>query len=439
MALSGVLRHTAHMGDDTDWTEERAQTVLRACFDAAVASADPAAALAAHLPAPPRGRCVVVGAGKAAAAMAQAVEAAWPTVPLTGAVVTAYGHVAPTTRIEMLQASHPVPDASSAAAASRMLELVQGLRPEDLVLVLLSGGASSLMALPAPGLTLADKQAVNRALLASGAPIGAMNAVRKHLSAIKGGRLAQEAAPAQVVTLSISDVPGDDPAIIGSGPTVPDPSTFADASAAIETWRVAIPDSVRHHLDAATQETPKPGTLNAAYHLIATPMSALRAAAASSGLPTVILGDALQGEAREMGRVLAGIAQSAALHGLPIAPPCLLLSGGESTVTLTGKGGRGGRNTEFLLSFALELRRAGTGTRKIWAIAADTDGIDGASDAAGALLGPDTLSRMEAAGADPTALLAAHDSYTAFDAAGALLRTGPTRTNVNDFRAILIT
>jgi glycerate 2-kinase len=435
MARRGLLRHTVRMG--TPVTDDQARQVLRACFDAAVASADPARVLAAHLPPPPAGRCVVVGAGKAAAAMAQAVEAAWPDVPLSGAVVTAYGHAAPTNRIEVLQAAHPVPDAASEAAAHRMLQLVHGLGPDDLVLVLLSGGASSLMALPAPGFTLADKQAVNRALLASGAPIAAMNAVRKHLSAIKGGQLAREATPAQVLTLAISDVPGDDPAIIGSGPTVPDPSSFADARAAVAAWRMALPDAAHRHLDAAAQETPKPGMLSATYRLIATPMGALLAAASSAELPSLILGDALQGEAREVGRVLAGMAQSVATHGMPASPPCLLLSGGETGVTLSGKPGRGGRNTEFLLAFGLELRRAGTAGR-IWALSADSDGIDGTSDAAGAILAPDTLDRMAAQGIDPAACLAAHDSYTAFEAVGALLRTGPTRTNVNDIRAILV-
>lgn len=446
MARRRQFRHTTRFGSSIErgahgmgWDDARARAVLRAAFDAAVAAADPRHVLARHLPDRPRGRCVVVGAGKAAAVMAASVEAAWPDVALSGCVVTRYGHAVPTRRIEVIEAAHPVPDANSEYAARRILRSVHGLDPDDLVLALISGGGSSLLALPADGLTLADKQAVNRALLASGATIGEMNVVRKHLSAIKGGRLAAAAAPARVVTLAISDVPGDDPAVIASGPTVPDPTSFADARAIVARYRIAPPNAVAARLARDDDETPKPGSLaHATYDLIATPAMALLAAAAAAraaGLAPLILGDALEGESREMGTVMAGIARSVRDHAQPLAPPALLLSGGETTVTIgAGPAGRGGRNTEFLLALAVALR----GTPGIWAAAGDTDGIDGTEDAAGAIVTPDTLARAAVIGIDPGAVLACHDSYGLFDAMGDLIRTGPTLTNVNDIRAILV-
>ena len=421
------------------WDDARARSALRAVFDAAVAAADPLKMLAAHLPEKPKGRCIVVGAGKSAAVMAAALEAAWPDVAMSGAVVTRYGHAVPTRRIEVIEASHPVPDANSERGARRLLELVHGLEPDDLVLALISGGGSALLALPADGLTLADKQVVNRALLASGATITEMNAVRKHLSAIKGGRLAAAAAPARVVTLAISDVPGDDPAVIASGPTVPDATSFADARALVARFGLDLPAQVLARLARDDDETPKPGSLpNAEFHLIATPAMALRAAAETArglGLTPLILGDALEGESRELGIVMAGIARSVRDHSLPLAAPALLLSGGETTVTIgSGKAGRGGRNTEFLLGLAVAL----AGLPGVWAAAGDTDGIDGTEDAAGAIVAPDTLARSASAGLSARAVLAAHDSYSLFDAIGDLIRTGPTLTNVNDIRAVLI-
>jgi glycerate 2-kinase len=372
--------------------------------------------------------------------MAAALEVAWPDVELTGTVVTRYGHAVPTARIEVIEAAHPVPDANSERGACRLLERVQGLGPDDLVLALISGGGSALLALPAPGLTLADKQAVNRALLHSGATITEMNAVRKHLSGIKGGRLAAAAAPARVVTLAISDVPGDDPAVIASGPTVPDPTTFATARALLARYGIDPSPQVAARLAAGeAEETPKPGSLPPAeYRMIATPMMALRsvaAAASAVGLRPIILGDALEGEAREMGIVMAGIARSVRSHAEPLAPPDSNTQGGEGTVTIGPVApGRGGRNTEFLLGLAVALQ----GAPGIWAVAGDTDGIDGTEDAAGALIAPDTIARARAAGLDPQAILAAHDSYGLFDVIGDLIRTGPTLTNVNDIRAILI-
>jgi len=422
------------------WDDARARAALRAMFDAAVAAADPRAVLAAHLPPKPAGRCVVVGAGKSAAVMAAALEAAWPDVKLSGVVVTRYDHAVPTMRIQVIEASHPVPDANSELGARAVLDAVRGLSKDDLVLALISGGGSALLALPAPGLILADKQEMNRALLASGATIHEMNAVRKHLSAIKGGRLAQAAAPARVVTLAISDVPGDEAAVIASGPTVPDPTSFADARALLARYGIIPSPQVEAWLARAADETPKPGSLpHAEFHLIATPMMALRRAAEvarAAGLAPLILGDALEGESRAMGAVLAGIARSVRAHGEPTAPPAVLLSGGETTVTIGGGvPGRGGRNTEFLLALAVAL----AGTPGIWAAAGDTDGIDGTEDAAGAFIAPDTLARARALGLDARAVLDGHDSYTLFAALDDLIRTGPTLTNVNDLRAILIT
>jgi glycerate 2-kinase len=413
--------------------------LLRAMFDAAVEAALPAAIVPRHLPPPPKGRTIVLGAGKASAAMAKAVEDHWPG-PLEGLVVTRYGHAVPCFRIEIVEAAHPVPDAAGRDAARRILELARSAGPDDLVLCLISGGGSALLALPAEGLTLEDKQAVNKALLASGADIGQMNIVRKHLSAIKGGRLAAAAHPAKVVSLLISDVPGDDPSAIASGPTVPDPSTFADARAVLERYRIDPPPAVRAHLERAADETPKPGDpqlAGAETVMIATPQMSLDAAAEvarENGVAPLLLGDALEGEAAEVGKLMAGIALSVVQHGHPLPPPCVLLSGGETTVTVRGKG-RGGRNVEFLLALAVALN----GAPGVWAIAGDTDGIDGAEEVAGAIVTPDTLARALARGINPKASLADNDGHGLFEALGDQVVTGPTLTNVNDFRAILVT
>ncbi len=418
--------------------DRTAREVLRATFNAAVLAADPRAVLAAHLPEKPRGRAVVVGMGKAAATMAQALEAAWPDADLSGVVVTREGHRVPTRRIEVLEARHPVPDARSEAAARRLLQAVRGLGPDDLVIALVSGGGSALAALPASGLTLADKQAVNKALLESGAAIGEMNTLRKHLSAIKGGRLAAAAAPARVVTLTISDVPGDDPGVIASGPTVADLTTYADAREIVARFGIVLPPAAARRLEQGIDETPKPGSIAEDVRMIATPAMALAAAAGvahARGVAPLILGDALEGEAREAGTLMAGIAKSVRAHGVPVARPALLLSGGETTVTIGNeKPGRGGRNTEFLLALAVALG----GEAGIWALAGDTDGIDGSEDAAGAIVAPDTLARARAAGLDPRLMLARHDSYSLFAPIGDLVVTGPTLTNVNDIRAILV-
>jgi hydroxypyruvate reductase len=448
MARAGTLRHTPPPGQGkredatVEWTDGAARAALRAIFDSAIAAADPRVVLPPALATidRPRGRTVVVGAGKSAALMAQVTEEAW-SAPVEGVVVTPDRHAVPTRRVRVLEASHPVPDSRSEAAARAVLDAVSGLTEDDLVLALISGGGSALLSLPAPGLTAEHKQAVNRALLASGATIGEMNAVRKHLSAIKGGRLAAAAAPARVVTLAISDVPGDDPAVIASGPTVPDPTTFADARAIVAKYQISLPEPVAAHLAAARDETPKPGDprlARAEFRLIATPRMALEAAAAAArarGLTPLILGDALEGESTVMGTVMAGIALSCAAHGTPAAPPCVLLSGGETTVTIGSvRPGRGGRNTAFLAGLALALK----GARGIWAIAGDSDGIDGTEDAAGAIVAPDTLARARAAGLDPAALAAGFNSYSLFAGCGDLVVTGPTLTNVNDIRAILV-
>ncbi len=402
---------------------------LRALFDRAIAAALPARVVPAHLPRPPKGRTIVLGAGKASAAMARAVEDNWPKdAPLSGLVVTRYGHGVPCSRIEIVEASHPVPDAAGANAARRILDLAKNAGPDDLVLCLISGGGSALLALPADGLTLADKQAVNRALLKSGAAIGEMNTVRKHLSAIKGGRLAAAAHPARIVTLLISDVPGDDPSIVASGPTVADPTTFADARAVIAKYGIVPPASVTAHLAAAKDETPKHLT-NATTIMIASPQGSLEAAAEyarSQGVVPVLLGDAIEGEAREVGRAMAKTALAAKL-------PAVLLSGGETTVTVVGKG-RGGRNGEFLAGLALGLN----GAANVFAFAGDTDGIDGSEDNAGAFITPDTLARAGAADLDFAGALQRNDMYPVFAAVGDLVVTGPTLTNVNDFRAILV-
>jgi hydroxypyruvate reductase len=423
---------------------------LRALFDAAVAQALPGASLATFLPAPPRGRTLVLGAGKAGGAMAAALDAAWPAeAPMTGLVVTRYDSVPPafaaaqargTTRIEVVQAAHPVPDEAGRRAAARILELARGLSADDLVVCLISGGASSLLALPAPGVTLEEKQAINGALLKSGAAIDEMNCVRKHLSAIKGGRLAAACAPARVVSLLVSDVPGDSPSVIGSGPTVPDPTTCADALAVLERHAIAVPARIRADLESGALETPKPGDAtfaNHEVHLVATPQQSLDAAAAlarSAGLGAHVLGDDLEGESREVGKVHAALARQIARRGQPFARPCVVLSGGETTVTVKQKGGRGGRASEFLLGCALALQ----GERDVWALAADTDGIDGVETNAGAFATPDTLERARHLGLSGRDHLDRNDAYSFFAGLGDLLVTGPTFTNVNDFRAILI-
>jgi len=413
--------------------------LLRAMFDAAVNAASPSLRIPGHLPATPRGKTVVIGAGKAAASMAKAVEDNWRG-EISGLVVTRYGHAIPCNKIEVVEAAHPVPDEAGYKAAQRMIDLVRPLGSDDLVLALISGGGSSLLTLPAAGLTLADKQAVNAALLRSGAAIGEMNIVRKHLSAIKGGRLAAAVHPAKLITLVISDVPGDDPSLIASGPTVPDRSTFADARAIFHKYNITEPRAALEHLDRAAEETPKPGDprLAAAETItIAAPQLSLDAAAdvaRKAGLTPIILGDALEGESREVGRVMAGIARQVALRGQPMPAPLVLLSGGETTVTMRGNG-RGGRNVEFLLSLAIEL----DGLPNVFALAGDTDGVDGAEEIAGAIATPDTLRRAEQKGINAKASLANNDGHGFFEALGDQVITGPTLTNVNDFRAIIIT
>jgi glycerate 2-kinase len=408
-------------------------------FQAAVDAAAPALRVPAHLPPRPTGRTIIVGAGKAAASMAAAVESHWHG-PLEGLVVTRYGHGVPCRHIEVVEASHPVPDEAGSKAARRILDKVSGLTADDLVLVLISGGGSALLALPADGITLADKQAVNRALLKCGADIAEMNTVRKHLSAIKGGRLAVAAAPARVVTLAISDVPGDDLSVVGSGPTVPDVSTRADALAVLTKYGIEIPASVAMHLANVASETPKPGDPrfgNVANSLVGTAQKSLEAAAKvvrGAGLPCMILGNAIEGEARDVGIVHAGVARQCGDWGQPLEIPCVLISGGETTVTVRGSG-RGGRNAEFLLSLGI----AADGRNGIWALAADTDGIDGSEDNAGAILTPDMLQRARASGIDAKASLADNDAYRVFAALDDLVVTGPTFTNVNDFRIVLIT
>ena len=414
------------------------KTILKSLFDAAISVADPALCVAPYLPPDDGGRLIVIGAGKASAAMAQAVEAHW-SGQLDGLVVTRYGHGVPCQRIEIVEAAHPVPDTAGALAAQRVLDKLRGLQPSDRVLALISGGGSALLAAPAAGVTLAEKRAITSALLKSGAAIGEINCVRKHLSAIKGGRLAATAWPASVLTLAISDVPGDDPAVIASGPTVADPTTVHDALRVLDLYGIVIADRLRARLLSGELETPKPGDPRLAkseFRLIASPRQLLEAAAKAArqlGITPLILGDAIEGEAREVGKVLAGMAISCGRHGFPAEKPCVLLSGGETTVTLKGAG-RGGRNSEFLLGLALAL----DGAPGIHALAADTDGIDGSENNAGALIGPDTLSRAKKIGLDIRQHLADNDAWGYFAALGDLLVTGPTRTNVNDFRAILI-
>jgi hydroxypyruvate reductase len=407
------------------------RSLLEASFRAAVAAADPLKIVAAHLPPPPRGKTYVAAAGKAAASMAAAVEAEWQG-PLDGIAITRYGHGLPTKRIRVVEAGHPVPDEAGEKAAREILEQVKALGPDDLLLALLSGGGSSLLSLPAPDVPMADLKAVTGQLLKSGAPIQEMNTVRKHLSAIHGGRLAA-ASRAPVLALIISDVTGDDPTHIASGPCAPDPTTYADAREILQRYRVAPPDSVRKRLGHAQDETPKPGDAVFAHTknvVIATAHRSLEQAAAvfgREGIRPVILGDTVTGEASEVAKVMAALVHEIRTHGGPWKPPVALISGGECTVTLAGEGGRGGRCAEFLLSLGIE-------TGGVWAIACDTDGIDGSEDNAGAILAPDSMQR----GPDGKALLARHDSYGFFSALGDLVVTGPTRTNVNDYRAILL-
>jgi glycerate 2-kinase len=415
-----------------------ARALLLRMFHAAIASAQPALCIPPHLPDPPRGRLIVVGAGKASAAMARAVEQHWPG-PLGGLVVTRYGYAVPCERIEILEAAHPVPDAAGMHAAQRMLERVGGLNEDDLVLCLISGGGSALLPLPAPGLTLDQKQTVSRELLRSGATISEMNCVRRHLSAIKGGRLAAACHPARVLTLLISDVPGDRPIDIASGPTVADPTTCADALAIVQRYGIDLPRPVREVLESGSGESIKPGDprlAHGAVRMIATPQMALEAAAAvarEAGITPHILGDAIEGEARDVGQVLAGIALQVAERGQPFAKPCVLLSGGETTVTVRGNG-RGGRNVELLLSLAIAL----DGHPRIHALAGDTDGVDGQEEIAGAVIAPDSLARAWALGLRPKGSLDDNDGHGLFTALGDSVITGPTLTNVNDFRAILI-
>jgi hydroxypyruvate reductase len=412
--------------------------LLEAMFQAAIAAAQPDKCVPPHLPAQPRGRLVVIGAGKASAAMARAVERNYPG-KLEGLVVTRYGYAVACERIEIVEAAHPVPDAAGLQAAARMLELVSGLSADDTVLCLVSGGGSSLLPLPLPGITLEDKQAVNRALLASGASIGEMNCVRRHLSAIKGGRLAAACYPAHVVTLLISDVPGDEPFDIASGPTVADPSTCADALDIVRRYRIALPPKVRAVLESGAGESVKPGDPRLAGHevrFVATPQMALEAAARvaeQAGLKVHILGDSLEGEARDVGKVMAGMALQVARRGQPFAAPCVLLSGGETTVTVRGDG-RGGRNVEFLLAAAIAL----SGEPGVYGLAGDTDGVDGQEEIAGAYFSPDTLKRAFDKELRPMQSLDRNDGHGFFQALGDSVVTGPTLTNVNDFRAILI-
>ena len=415
--------------------------LLREMFEAAIAAASPEKAVPANLPAPPAGRTIVVGAGKAAASMARAVEAHWPDdPPLSGLVVTRYGYgVGPLKRIEVVEAAHPIPDAAGENAARRILDLVTGLGPEDLALCLISGGGSALLSLPAPGITLSDKRALSKVLLRSGANINEINCVRKHLSAIKGGRLARAAAPAKIVSLIISDVPGDDPSVIASGPTTPDTTTLADAKAVLRRYSIVPSASVLALLDDGRSETPKPGDLafsRSETRIIAAPQASLMAAAdvaSRASYRPLILGDALEGETKEVGKVMAGIARQVVVHGQPAPAPCVLISGGETTVTVRGRG-RGGRNVEFLLSMAVER----DGRPRIFAIAGDTDGADGAEEVAGAIVSPDSLERARGLGFNARTLLADNDAHNFFRALGDQVITGPTLTNVNDFRAVLI-
>ena len=412
--------------------------LLTKMFDAAIKAADPLASLKVHLPDKPKGRTVVIGAGKGAAQMAAAFEQLWGD-PVSGAIVTRYGYAAACKHVKVLEASHPVPDGAGLAATSALFEAVEGLGPDDLVVALICGGGSSLLPAPPEGLTLSDEQALNEALLASGAPIGAMNAIRKHCSRIKGGLLAQAAYPARVVSLVVSDVPGDDPAQVASGPTVPDDVTLEDALGLIESLRIVLPEAIKTHLAKESSRAPDPLDDRFARNSVTVVASAgisLDAAAAvgrDAGYSVSTLSDAIEGEARDIGLMHAALAKQVADKNAPFKKPSILLSGGETTVTLRGKG-RGGRNTEFLLSFAQAIE----GTHGISALAADTDGIDGSEDNAGAFADGQSVLRMRAGGVDPRAALSGNDAWSAFDAAGDLFVPGPTGTNVNDLRAIVI-
>jgi hydroxypyruvate reductase len=411
------------------------RALLEESFWAAVAAADPLKILAPHLPKPPKGRTFVAGAGKAAASMALAVEKNFPS-EVAGIAITRYGHGLPTRKIRVIEAGHPVPDEAGEAAAREILHQVKQLRENDLLLALLSGGGSSLLSLPADGVSMSDLKALTTQLLRSGASIQEMNTVRKHLSAIQGGRLAA-ACRAPVLALIISDVTGDDPTHIASGPCAPDPTTYEDAREVLARYRVEPPPSIRARLENAKDETPKPGDplfSRVENRVVATAHRSLEAAAEvfrKAGITPVILGDAITGEAAEVAKVMAALVKEIRGYQNPWKPPVALISGGECTVTLRGEGGRGGRCAEFLLSLGIE-------TNGIWAIAADTDGIDGSEDNAGAVLGPDSLQKASAMGISGKSLLAKNDSYGFFSALGDLVMTGPTRTNVNDYRAILV-
>jgi len=434
---SQIFRCMLQTGDSVTSIDPR--SFLTSLFETAVIAADPLAAIRAHLPAKPKGRTIVVGAGKAASQMAAAFEACWDG-PIEGVVVARHGPVEACERIEVLQSAHPVPDEAGLAGSAALLKLVEGLTEDDLVIALISGGGSSLLPAPPEGLTLADEIAVNKALLASGAPISAMNVVRKHVSRIKGGRLAYAAAPARVVSLIVSDVPGDNPAFVASGPTIPDGSTAEDALAIIAEYRMVLPQAVMDHLRSPAAAAPDPrhaAFANHECHVIASARVSLEAAAeraSEAGIEAVILSDAIEGEARDIGRMHAALAREVAGRNRPFPKPVVILSGGETTVTITDRYGKGGRNSEFLLSFAVDIE----GTDGITALAADTDGIDGSEDNAGAFADASTVSRIRAAGGDPRAFLAGHDAWSAFQLAGDLFVPGPTGTNVNDFRAILI-
>jgi len=418
---------------------QTARDLLRKMFDAAINAAQPSLCIPPHLPEPPKGRLIVIGAGKASAAMARAVEDHW-SGHLSGLVVTRYGYAVSCKRIEIIEAAHPVPDAAGLAAALRIKDLVSKLSADDTVLCLISGGGSALLALPLEGLTLEDKQSVNRELLKSAASISEMNCVRRHLSAIKGGRLAAACYPAKVVTLLISDVPGDNPCDIASGPTVGDPTSCVDALAIVRRYGIELPPKVRDVLESGRGESTKPDDPHLSIvetRMIATPQMALEAAAEvarSAGVTPHILGDSIEGETRDVGKVMAGIARQVALRGQPFTTPCVLLSGGETTVTVRGTG-RGGRNVEFLLSLGISLE----GQPGIYGLAGDTDGVDGQEEIAGAYLAPDTLQRAWSQGLRPKDSLDNNDGHSFFNALDDSVVTGPTLTNVNDFRAILIT
>jgi glycerate 2-kinase len=422
---------TGNHGDDR-------RALLRQLFDAAIAAAQPALCLPAHLPPPPKGRTIVIGAGKASAAMARALEDHW-TYPLEGIVVTRYGYRVPCQRIEIVEAAHPVPDQAGIEATRRIRECVRGLDKEDLVIALISGGASALLVAPGNGLSLHDKQAINTSLLKSGASISEMNCVRRHLSDVKGGRLGAACSPAQLVSLLISDVPGDSPVDIGSGPTVADPTTCHDALAILKRYEIPLSGAVQNHLESGAGESVKPGDRRlerSEVRIITAPQLALEAAAAiaaKAGFTPYILSDSLEGEARDLGKAMAGIARQVVRHAQPFRRPCVLLSGGETTVTVRG-GGRGGRNVEFLLALGIALN----GLPGTAAIAGDTDGVDGAEEIAGAILTPDSLSRAWALGINPQTALDNNDGHGFFQSLGDSVITGPTLTNVNDFRAIVI-